>query len=58
MTADSDAEAAIGQAEGRARAWLDEHGHGYKHLTSRVDEVPRTPPGARARREQRRNPRA
>ncbi|WP_242423760.1 DUF6204 family protein, partial [Frankia sp. EI5c] len=58
IAADADAQAAAEQAESRARAWLDERGYRHKHLTSRVDEVPPTPTGARARREQRRGQRA
>ncbi|WP_018638195.1 DUF6204 family protein [Parafrankia elaeagni] len=50
--------AVAARGETRALAWLDEHGYRHKHLTSRADEVPQAPPGARARREQRRNQRA
>lgn len=55
---DTDMDEVSGQAEARARAWLDERDYGYKNLTSRVDEVPPAPAGARARREQRRSQRA
>ncbi|MCK9901163.1 hypothetical protein CC117_02090 [Parafrankia colletiae] len=60
IAADTDTEAAAVAARGetRALAWLDERGYRHKHLMSRADEVPQTPPGARARREQRRNQRA
>ncbi|MEX5631697.1 DUF6204 family protein [Parafrankia sp. FMc2] len=58
ITADAEAAAVAARGETRVLAWLDERGYRHKHLTSRADEVPQTPPGARARREQRRNQRA